>query len=63
MGVVVESAQQILGRDPFGMRSVMQRTQPDGSRSGPGDTDRTIDTLGSVEEPFDERDKVLAKLG
>lgn len=27
------------------MRSIMQRTQPEGSRSGPGDTDRTLHSL------------------
>ena len=28
-----------------GYASVMQRTQPEGSRSGPGDTDRTLHSL------------------
>ncbi len=45
MGVVVETAAQVLGLDERGMRSVMQRTQPEGSRSGPGDTDRTLHSL------------------
>jgi hypothetical protein len=45
MGVVVESAAHVLGLHDQGMRSVMQRTQPDGSRSGPGDTDRTLHSL------------------
>jgi hypothetical protein len=45
MGVVVESARQVLGLHDQGMRSVMQRTQAEGSRSGPGDTDRTLHSL------------------
>ena len=45
MAVVVESAAQVLGLHPFGMRSEMHRTQPEGSRSGPGDTDRTLHSL------------------
>ncbi len=45
MGVVVESPEQVLGLDDQGMRTVMQRTQPEGSRSGPGDTDRTLHSL------------------
>jgi predicted nucleotidyltransferase len=45
MGVVVEPAPSVLGLAESGMRSVMQRTQPEGSRSGPGDTDRTLHSL------------------
>jgi hypothetical protein len=45
MGVVVEPPTQVLGLGEPGMRSVMQRTQPEGSRSGPGDTDRTLHSL------------------
>ena len=45
MGVVVETAAQVLGLDDYGFRTVMQRTQPDGVRSGPGDTDRTLYSL------------------
>lgn len=45
MGVVVETAQQVLGLSERGPRTVMQRTQPEGSRSGPGDTDRTLHPL------------------
>jgi hypothetical protein len=45
MGVVVEEAALVLGLDDRGYRSVMQRTQPDGSRSGPGDVDRTLHSL------------------
>jgi hypothetical protein len=45
LGVVVESAKEVLGLDDRGFRTVMQRTQPDGSRSGPGDTDRTLHSL------------------
>lgn len=41
LGVVVEEARAVLGlgRDD---RTVMQRTQPEGVRSGPGDVDRTL---------------------
>ncbi|MCU4187223.1 nucleotidyltransferase domain-containing protein [Acidiferrimicrobium sp. IK] len=45
LGVVVESAEEVLGLGETGMRSVMQRTQPEGSRSGPGDIDRTLHSL------------------
>jgi uncharacterized protein len=45
MGVVVETPTEVLGIGKRGMRSVMQRTQPEGSRSGPGDTDRTLHSL------------------
>jgi hypothetical protein len=45
MGVVVEIPTEILGLGQHGMRSVMQRTQPEGQRSGPGDTDRTLHSL------------------
>jgi hypothetical protein len=45
LGVVVESARQVLGLDDRGFRTVMQRTQPEGSRSGPGDIDRTLHSL------------------
>lgn len=45
MGVVVETPEQIVGLDPYGFRTVMQRTQPEGVRSGPGDTDRTLHSL------------------
>jgi hypothetical protein len=45
MGVVVESAGQVLGLDDRGFRTVMQRTQPEGVRSGPGDIDRTLHSL------------------
>ena len=43
-GVVVESAVEVLGMNPR-TRNVMQRTQPEGSRSGPGDVDRTLYSL------------------
>ena len=43
-GVVVESAREVLGLRER-TRNVMQRTQPEGSRSGPGDTDRTLYSL------------------
>jgi uncharacterized protein len=45
LGVVVEPAPAVVGLAESGMRSVMQRTQPEGSRSGPGDTDRTLHSL------------------
>jgi hypothetical protein len=45
MGVVVETPAQVLGLGEHGMRSVMHRTQPEGTRSGPGDTDRTLHSL------------------
>ncbi len=45
MGVVVESPAQLIGLDEHGFRTVMQRTQPEGERSGPGDTDRTLHSL------------------
>lgn len=45
LGVVVESREEVLGLDPVGRATVMQRTQPDGVRSGPGDIDRTLHSL------------------
>lgn len=45
LGVVVESPADVVGLDPAGFRTVMQRTQPEGARSGPGDTDRTLHSL------------------
>lgn len=45
LGVVVEMPDQVLGLDDRGFRTVMQRTQPDGVRSGPGDVDRTLYSL------------------
>jgi hypothetical protein len=45
MGVVIETPDEVLGVDHHGYRSVMQRTQPEGARSGPGDTDRTLHSL------------------
>jgi uncharacterized protein len=45
MGVVIEAPAQVLGLDDRGLRTVMQRTQPEGFRSGPGDTDRTLHSL------------------
>jgi hypothetical protein len=45
MGVVVESPGEVLGLAEPGRRSVMQRTQPEGQRSGPGDTDRILHSL------------------
>ncbi len=44
MGIVVETAREVLGLTE-GFKTVMQRTQPEGSRSGPGDTDRTLYSL------------------
>ncbi len=43
--VVVESAEQVLGLEHGDPPTVMQRTQPEGVQSGPGDTDRTIHPL------------------
>src|SRR5436309_13108180 len=45
MGVVIEPPEAVLGLDPRGFATVMQRTQPEGVRSGPGDTDRTLHSL------------------
>jgi hypothetical protein len=45
LGVVVEMPHQVLGLDDRGFRTVMQRTQPEGVRSGPGDVDRTLHSL------------------
>jgi hypothetical protein len=45
LGVVVERPEQVVGLDEHGFRTVMQRTQPEGSRSGPGDIDRTLHSL------------------
>jgi len=45
LGVVVEQPSDVLGLGESGYASVMQRTQPEGSRSGPGDTDRTLHSL------------------
>jgi hypothetical protein len=45
LGVVLESPTEVLGLTDAGFRSKMQRTQPEGSRSGPGDTDRTLYSL------------------
>jgi hypothetical protein len=45
LGVVIEPAATVLGLDDRGFRSVMQRTQPEGARSGPGDIDRTLHSL------------------
>ena len=45
LAVVVETPAQVIGLDERGFRTVMQRTQPDGVRSGPGDIDRTLHSL------------------
>jgi hypothetical protein len=45
LGVVVETPLDLFGLDERGFRTVMQRTQPEGERSGPGDTDRTLYSL------------------
>lgn len=45
LGVVVELPADVLGLNEPGFRSVMHRTQPEGSRSGPGDTDRSLYSL------------------
>jgi uncharacterized protein len=43
--IVVESAEEVLGLDPGGPATIMQRTQPEGMRSGPGDIDRILHPL------------------
>ena len=43
--IVVESPEQVLGLDPRGPATIMQRTQPEGVKSGPGDIDRTLHPL------------------
>ena len=45
LAVVVETPNHVLGLDPHGFKTVMQRTQPEGVRSGPGDIDRTLHSL------------------
>lgn len=41
----LKTPEQLLGLDEQGFKTVMQRTQPEGSRSGPGDIDRTLHSL------------------
>ena len=43
--MVVETPQQGIGLDETGFATVMYRTQPEGSRSGPGDIDRTLHSV------------------
>ena len=43
--IVVESAEEVLGLAPREPATIMQRTQPEGMRSGPGDIDRTLHPL------------------
>jgi hypothetical protein len=45
LGVVVEKPEQVVGLDERGFGTIMQRTQPEGVRSGPGDIDRTLHSL------------------
>jgi len=45
LGVVVERPDEEIGLGERGFESVMQRSQPEGTRSGPGDTDRTLHSL------------------
>ena len=45
LGVVVERPSEVVGLDERGFRTVMQRTQTEGTRSGPGDIDRTLYSL------------------
>lgn len=47
MGVVVENPGDLVGLNEYGFKTVMQRTQTEGARSGPGDTDRTLYSLRS----------------
>lgn len=46
LAVMVESKAQVIGLSPP-FPNTMERTQPDGVRSGPGDTDRTTYSLRS----------------
>ena len=43
--IVVESPELVFGLDPSGPATIMQRTQPEGVKSGPGDIDRTLHPL------------------
>jgi uncharacterized protein len=43
--IVVEGPEQVLGLNPSGPSTIMQRTQPEGVKSGPGDIDRTLHPL------------------
>jgi hypothetical protein len=45
MGIVVEDPATVLGLAETGFKTVMQRTQPEGAKSGPGDTDRILHSL------------------
>lgn len=45
LAVVVETPDQVVGLDERGFGTIMQRTQPEGVRSGPGDIDRTLHSL------------------
>lgn len=45
MGVLIETPEEVLGLGERGFSTVMQRTQPEGVRSAPGDTDRTLHSL------------------
>lgn len=45
LAVVVETPEQVIGLDDKGFQTEMQRTQPEGVRSGPGDIDRTLHSL------------------
>jgi predicted nucleotidyltransferase len=45
MGIVVEGPLDVLGLAETGWRARMHRTQPEGVRSGAGDTDRTLYSL------------------
>src|SRR4051794_29482564 len=45
LGVVVEAPGQVVGLEERGFSTVMQRTQPEGERSGPGGVDRTLHSL------------------
>ena len=45
LGIVVEPSTLVLGLSDKGYKTVMQRTQPEGERSGPGDVDRTLYSL------------------
>lgn len=47
MGVLIECPSEVLGLSAAGFPNTMHRTQPEGVRSGPGDTDRSLYSLRS----------------
>ncbi|MGH9151652.1 MAG: DNA polymerase beta superfamily protein [Acidimicrobiales bacterium] len=45
MGVLIETPEEVVGLGESGFSTVMQRTQPEGIRSGPGDRNRTLHSV------------------